>query len=129
MASIDMVREIHKLASNYLGQPGDIESFVVAFSELSFNAHKKGDQVGARLADNVEAMLADVRAGFMSMHDFQKSLGDMIAPAPVAYYYSSAFAGFSQSVNSVAVVEKPFPVASSGTSPEVVFGSVNLLRA
>jgi hypothetical protein len=129
MASIDMVREIHKLASSYLGQPGDIESFIVAFNALSFNVHKKGDQAGARLADNVEAILADVRAGFMSMHDFQKSLREIIAPAPVAYYYSSGFAGFSQSVNEVAVVEKPFPAASSGTSPEVVFGSANLLRA
>ena len=107
MASNDVVREIHKLASNYLRQPGDIESFIVAFNALSFNVHKKGDQVGARLADNVEAILADVRAGFMSLHDFQKSLRDIIAPAPVAYYYSSAFAGFSQSVNSAAVVEKP----------------------
>ena len=125
MSPVNPIREI---VDKFLAKPSDLDAFMSAFFSASCNIHKNGDAASIKLADQVEACLADVRAGFASVTDLHKSLRELLAPAPVGYYYV-AVAAFSQSVNQPAVVETGFPVASSGTLPAVGFGSINPVRA
>jgi hypothetical protein len=110
------VNPIREIVEKFVAQPNDLDAFVSAFSSASLNIHKQGDPASIKLADQVEGCLADVRAGFASLVDLHKSLRELLAPAPVGYYFAQISA-FSQSVNQPAVVEKGFPAASSGTSP------------
>jgi len=122
------VNQIREILEKFLAQPDHLESFVSAFSAASFDIHRHGEPSAIRLADKVESYLADVRAGFLSVSDLHGSLRELLSPAPVGYYYAISLVAFSRSVNQPAVVEKAFPVQSSGTSPSVVFGSANLVR-
>jgi hypothetical protein len=125
MQATNQIREIIK---KFVDQPNDVESFISAFSSASFNIHKKGEPAAIKLVNEVEACLADVRAGFASSSDLHKCLRDLLTPAPVGYYYV-AVATFSQSVNLPAVVEREFPAASSDTLPAAVFGLASPVRA
>ncbi len=125
MASVNPICEI---IDKFLAQPNDLDSFASAFSKASFNVHKQGDSAAVKLADQVEASLADVRAGFVSLPELHKSLRDLLAPPIVGYHYV-LMTSFSQSVNQPAVVEKGFPAASSGTLAAAGHGSVNPVQA
>lgn len=119
---------VREIIQKFVDQPNDIESFVSAFSSASLNIHSAGAPDAVKLANEVESLLADVRAGFCSVADLHKSFRDLLAPPAVGYYYVAMSGGFSQSVNEPAVVERAFPAASSDKLAAAGFGSVNPVR-
>jgi hypothetical protein len=123
------INPIREIVDKFLSQPSDLDSFVAAFSNASFNVHKSGATEAVKLANQVEACLADVRAGFISVAELPRTIKELLDPSAVGYYFTAT--SFSQTVNRPAVVEKGFPerrVAASGTSTGVVFGSANPLQ-
>jgi hypothetical protein len=119
---------IREIVQKFLDQPNDLESFLSAFSDASFNIHKNGGSAAVKLADQVEGCLADVRAGFASIPELHKALRELLAPPAVGYSYVSV-TSFSNSVNQPAVVERGFPAASSDTLAAKEFGSIRPVQA
>jgi hypothetical protein len=118
--------QIRKVVADYLSQKLDLDGFVRDFAPLSFNVLKNGDNAAVRLANGVEAFLAELRCGCIREKQFQSMLRELAAlDAPNTFLYDLSFAS---AVNVYPQAEFAFPEVwgSAGTLCETVPGSVAL---
>ena len=121
--------QIRGVVSNYLANKLDAKEFLVQFSSLSYNIRKIGDAEAIRLADKIESLLIDARAGCVAEPQMRSMLRDMVyAGAVNSFNMPSSFTTF---VNQFSIEEIAFRGNSgaSDTLPGVVFGPALILPA
>ena len=73
MVSANKIREV---ISSYV-RDGDFKQFVLEFSKLSFNIRQSGEAAAIDLSKRIEAILAEVNVGHMTLEGFRNSIGDV----------------------------------------------------
>jgi hypothetical protein len=122
--------QIEEVIASYIVS-GDLRKFVLDFSRVSFNIHKSGTPEAIRLANCVDARIAELNVGHASEDMFQRWMADLDRASPKSSnsFISGTFM-FPHPVN-LPVEESAFPALaeSAHTSPGVEFGLAVLLQA
>src|SRR5215469_14543231 len=71
--------QIRSVVEQYISGALDAKGFVQGFSALSHNIHKDGEAEAVRLANVVEAYLADARSGCISNAVLRSRLRDLVS--------------------------------------------------
>lgn len=69
-------RQIRDVVADYLVH-GDGNKFVLAFSVLSYNIHKRGSDEAIALANRIEFLMADLHVGCLSKSQFVGALNEV----------------------------------------------------
>jgi hypothetical protein len=68
--------QIRDVVADYMVH-GDGNRFVLAFSVLSYNIHRKGSDEAVILADRIEFLMADLNLGCLSKLQFVEALNNL----------------------------------------------------